>query len=111
MSNTAREFSHAAKLLLLLQKFRGETLHQSLWGEIRGRRSCRSHSELWKHKIVVEVRTLVSFPQKFVDRVACTMLFCTMEYTLKHLKWTYRKRQKFHLRQANDHFSSFFSVV
>ena len=56
MSNTAREFSYAAKnwLLLLLQKYIGKTLHQSLWGETRGRRSCRSHSELWKHKIVVK---------------------------------------------------------
>ena len=48
MSYTAREFSHAAKtakkwLLLLLQKYCGKTLHQSLWGEIRGIRSRRSH--------------------------------------------------------------------
>ena len=45
MSYTAREFSHATKkwLLLLLQKYRGKTLYQSLWGEIRGIRYCRSH--------------------------------------------------------------------
>ena len=56
MSNTAREFSHAAKnwLQLLPQKYRVKTLHQSLWGEIHGRRSCRSYSELRKHKIVEE---------------------------------------------------------
>ena len=29
-------------------------MHQSLWEEIRGRRSYRSHSELRKYKIVVE---------------------------------------------------------
>ena len=58
MSYTAREFSHAW-LLLLLQKYRGKTLHQSLWGEIRGIRSCRSHSELRKHQIVVEERICV----------------------------------------------------
>ena len=55
----------------------------------------------------------MSFPQKFVDRVACTMAFWTMECTLKHEKYTYRKRQRFHLhllliQQTNDHFSSFF---
>ena len=38
----------------LLQKYPGKTLHQSFWREIRKRRSCRSHSELRKHKIVVE---------------------------------------------------------
>ena len=63
MSYTVREFSHAAKkwLLLLLQKYRGKTLYQSLWGEIRGIRSCRSHSELRKHQIVVEEDICVVF--------------------------------------------------
>ena len=36
------------------QKYREKTLHQSLWGVIRGRRSRGSHSDLQKHKIVVE---------------------------------------------------------
>ena len=56
MSYTAPEFSHTAKkwLLLPLQKYRGKTLHQSFWGEIRGIESWRSHSELRKHQIVEE---------------------------------------------------------
>ena len=56
MSYTAQEFSQDAKKLLqlLLQKYRGKTLHQSLWGEISGIRSCGSHSELRKLQNVEE---------------------------------------------------------
>ena len=118
MSYTAREFSHAAKtakkwLLLLLQKYRGKTLHQSLWGEIRGIRSCRSHSELRKHQLVEEEDICV-VSTKNICRSCCLhdgilIAFCTVECTLKHQKYTHRKRQRFHLhlllQQANDHFS------
>ena len=114
MSYTAREFSHAAKkwLLLLLQKYRGKTIHQSLWGEICGIRSCRSHSELRKHQIVWEEDICVVSTKHL-----SIVLLARWHSERWNVRWNtkntlYRKRQRFHLylllQQANDHFSSFF---
>ena len=115
MSYTAREFSHVAKkwLLLLLQKYRGKTLHQSLWGEIRGIRSCRSHSELRKHQIVEEEDIcVVSTKNLSIVLLARWHSHCILNNGMYAEKYTHRKRQRFHLhlllQQANDHFSSFF---
>ena len=83
----------------------------SFWGEIRGIRSCRSHSELRKHQIVVEedicvVSTKICRSCCLHDGILNDGMYAE---TLKiHL----RKRQRFHLhlrlQQTNDHFSSFF---
>ena len=79
-------------------------------------RSCRSHSELRKHQLVEEEDICV-VSTKNICRSCCLhdgilIAFCTVECTLKHQKYTHRKRQRFHLhlllQQANDHFSSFF---
>ena len=76
MSYTAREYSHAAKkwLLLLLQKYRGKTLHLSLrrnpWNKVLSKpfritetSNCRRRGHLCR------------FHKKIVDRVARTMAF------------------------------------